>query len=183
MPYLQTVQRVTRAVHDTFEEIYPWFGKPNEVLRYRPSDGGWSIEEILEHITLTSHFLLIVAHNGCTKAIKRAQTQRIEDTESDLARLGAIGQKGSFSWIRPEHMEPKGKTASEVLVTMRTQQQHCETILQKLSNGEGSLFKVNMSVNKLGRIDLYEWIYFIAQHAKRHVTQMEENLSEWQQKS
>jgi len=30
-----------------------------------------------------------------------------------------------------------------------------------------------------GRIDLYQWIYFIAQHASRHVTQMEENLAEW----
>jgi hypothetical protein len=37
-----------------------------------------------------------------------------------------------------------------------------------------------MSVNELGRIDLYQWIYFIAQHATRHVAQMKENLAEWQ---
>jgi hypothetical protein len=63
---------------------------------------------------------------------------------------------------------------------MRAQQEQCLQLLEKLNNGEGSLFKVTMSVNKLGRIDLYRWIYFIAQHAKRHIGQMQSNLDEWQ---
>jgi hypothetical protein len=29
-----------------------------------------------------------------------------------------------------------------------------------------------MSVNALGRIDLYQWLYFLAQHARRHLQQM-----------
>jgi len=77
-------------------------------------------------------------------------------------------------------MEPKGKALSEVLTTMRAQQEQCVQLLEKLKNGEGSLFKVTMSVNKLGRIDLYQWICFIAQHAKRHIGQMQSNLDEWQ---
>jgi hypothetical protein len=77
-------------------------------------------------------------------------------------------------------MEPKGNALSEVLTTMRAQQEQCLQLLEKLNNGEGSLFKVTMSVNKLGRIDLYQWIYFIAQHAKRHIGQMQSNLDEWQ---
>jgi hypothetical protein len=31
-----------------------------------------------------------------------------------------------------------------------------------------------MSVNDLGKIDLYQWLYFLAQHARRHVQQMQE---------
>ena len=182
MPYARTTERVSKAIQETFDQIYPWFSQPQEVLSYKPSDGGWSIAEILEHITLTSHFLLIVATNGCSKALKRAITQNIEDSESDLDRLAAIGQKGTFPWIRPEHMEPKGASLPDVLAKMRTQQRQCLEILEKLKRGEGSLFRVRMSVNGLGRIDLYQWIYFIAQHAKRHVAQMEENLGEWRQK-
>jgi hypothetical protein len=183
MPYSQTVTRVTQAISDTFDQIYPWFGQPADVLRFKPADGGWSIAEILEHITLTTHFLLIVATNGCTKAVKRALTQTIEDSESDLAKLQSISQKDSFPWIRPEHMEPKGEPASEVLATMQIQQHQCVELLEKLQNGEGSLFRVRMSVNALGRIDLYQWIYFIAQHARRHVAQMEENLAEWRREN
>jgi hypothetical protein len=183
MPYAQTIRQVTQAVVESFDTIYPWFEQPAEVQNYKPMDGGWSIAEILEHITLTTHFLLIVANNGCAKAVKRALTQGIPDSESDLAKLAPIGRTGSFTWIRPEHMEPKGsKSASEILRTMRLQQQQCLELLEKLGHGEGSLFKVRMSVNELGRIDVYQWIYFIAQHAKRHVQQMAENLQELQKK-
>lgn len=108
-----------------------------------------------------------------------AQRQAVDDLESDLERLRAVGQKGSFRWIRSLHMERKGTGLAEVLATMIAQEARCADLLGKLTNGEGSLFKINMSVNGIGRIDPYRWIYFIAQHASRHVTQMEENLAEW----
>ena len=182
MPYTETVQTVSNAIKDTFTEIYPWFQQSPEVLNYRPKDHGWTIAEILEHITLTSHFLLIVASNGCVKALKRAQSQSIKDSESELATLAVIGERGTFPWIRPEHMEPQGKLLSEVLATMRSQHEQCLGLLTKLKNGEGSLFQAGMSVNHLGRIDLYQWIYFIAQHAKRHIGQMKENLEEFRER-
>src|SRR6267154_2184938 len=180
MPYTKTVLEVRDSIIDTFREIYPWFEQSADALGYRPADKGWTIAEILEHITLTSHFLLIVATNGCAKALKRAQSHAIDDSESDLTKLAVIGTRGTFAWIRPEHMEPNGKALSEVLTTMRSQQEQCVQRLEKLKNGEGSLFKVTMSVNQLGRIDLYQWIHFIAQHVKRHIGQMQDNLDEWQ---
>lgn len=179
MPYADTVLKVRNAINDTFAEVYTWFNEKPDVLNYRPIDHGWTITEILEHITLTSHFLLIVASKGCEKALKRAQAQNIQGSESDLSKLEAIGERGTFSWIRPEHMEPKGMALSDVLVTMRSQQEQCNQLLDKLKNGEGSFFRVKMSVNQLGRIDLYQWIYFIAQHAKRHIGQMQENMEEY----
>jgi len=47
-------------------------------------------------------------------------------------------------------MEPKGAKLSEVLATMKAQEARCADLLGKLTNGEGSLFKVNMSVNGIG---------------------------------
>jgi hypothetical protein len=179
VPYTETVRKVSRTVDDAFTAIYPWFRQAPEVLNYRPKDQGWTIAEILEHITLTSHFLLIVASNGCAKALKRAQSQSIKDSESDLSKLAVIADRGKFPWIRPEHMEPQGKVLSEILIVMRSQHEQCLGLLKKLKNGEGSLFQAGMSVNHLGRIDLYQWIYFIAQHAKRHIGQMNENLEEF----
>ena len=129
MHYSETVKQVNQAISQTFAEIYPWFQQPPEILSFKPADGGWSIEEILEHITLTTHFLLIVASRGSRKAVKRALTQTIEIGKSDLDKLVAIGQKGSFRWIRPEHMEPKGKPTAEILATMHMQQKQCEDVL------------------------------------------------------
>jgi hypothetical protein len=94
--------------------------------------------------------------------------------------FGPLGEKGSFPGIRPEHMESKGRAIWEVLDTMKLQEKQCAELLQRLKNGQGSWFKARISVNALGRIDLYQWIYFIAQPARRHPAQMQENLAELQ---
>ena len=36
----------------------------------------------------------------------------LSEGESDLGRLEVIGQRGSFGWVRPEHMEPTGVPSS-----------------------------------------------------------------------
>ena len=47
-----------------------------------------------------------------------------------------------------------------------------------MPNGEGVLYQTTMSVNNLGKIDVYEYIYFLARHAQRHLEQMERNERE-----
>ena len=183
MPYNETIRQVVQALTDTFDEVCKWSEQPSDARVYRPLDRGWSIDEILEHISLTTHFLVIVARNGTEKALRRATKQKIEGTESDLTKLLPIGQRGSFLWIRPEHMEPQGgKQIREILAVLRQQQNESLGLLEKLKNGEGSLFLARMSVNESGHIDLYQWLYFIAQHAQRHIGQMEENLEEWRKR-
>jgi hypothetical protein len=80
-------------------------------------------------------------------------------------------------------MVPVGKPVAEVLKLMHEQEQECLDILSRIPHGEGSLYKVRMSVNDTGRIDLYQWLYFVAQHARRHIGQMNENLAEWRRKA
>jgi len=38
-----------------------------------------------------------------------------------------------------------------------------------------------MSVNGSGRLDAYQWLYFLAQHAARHIGQMQENEAKWRE--
>lgn len=65
-----------------------------------------------------------------------------------------------------------------VKTTTKNQCQQCLEHLNQMSNGEGVLLKTTMSVNNLGKIDVYEYIYFLAQHAARHIMQMEHVESE-----
>ena len=78
-PYSKTITEVRQALQTAFDEIYAWFDQPEEVRRQKPADGGWSINEILEPITLTTHFLMIIVRNGYPKAIKRASNQNVVD--------------------------------------------------------------------------------------------------------
>lgn len=177
----KTIEKVGAKLEEVFAQLYIWFNELAEIRKYRPQDNGWTINEVLEHITLTNYYLLKVLNHSYPKAIKRATnkvTALIE--ESDLEILEAVGQIDSFTWTRPQHMEPKGeKPLSEILLLMKEQELKCMEILRKLKNGEGSFCKITMSVNSYGKIDLYQWLYFLALHSQRHLQQILGNKLEF----
>ncbi len=178
------ISEIKRFLSVTFAEIGIWFDKNEDVRAYKPKNNGWTINQILEHIGLTSHFLLILIDKGTQKALNNALKMDLEDAlknyEFHKEKLEEIGKHLSFEWIRPEHMEPKGeKTLLEVKEQLFNQLNQCLEALQKLKNGEGILYKTTMTVNNLGKINVYEYIYFLAQHAQRHITQMKNNEIEF----
>jgi len=85
MPYTRTILTVRESINNTFREVYPWFDQSPDALGYKPADNGWTIAEILEHITLTSHFLLIVATNGCSVLVRRVGLPGALGKSSQLA--------------------------------------------------------------------------------------------------
>jgi hypothetical protein len=178
------ITEVRNTLVDTFSAIDTWFDKDNNLRAYRPSNGGWTVDEILEHIGLTNHYLLILIEKGTSKALSNTQQADISAELANHAfpheKLAEIGQHKSFSWIRPAHMEPTGtKPLAEVRQQLKAQVRQCFTILDKLNNGVGLLYKTTMSVNGLGKLNVYEYIYFLAQHGKRHIMQMEKNALEF----
>ena len=76
-------------------------------------------------------------------------------------------------------MEPKGQLGLDEIRSLITQQYlQCLQYLELMKNGEGLLYKTTMTVNALGKINVYEYIYFLSLHAQRHITQMKKNESE-----
>jgi len=55
-----TVVHVRLAVSDAFDRVDAWFDTPRDVRLYRPADSGWTVDEVLEHIGLTAHYLLVI---------------------------------------------------------------------------------------------------------------------------
>jgi len=179
--YIQEIQKHLIATHQATIE---WFQESKEIKAYKPADKGWSISEILEHIALTSHFLLILIDKGADKAIRNINEESISDLlakeELNLDKINRIGLHKSFDWIRPEHMEPSGeKKEFEIIDELVTQLNRCLNHLDKLKRGEGLRYKTTMTVDGLGKINVYEYILFLSKHAERHLAQMEENKTEY----
>lgn len=174
MSHSPTVAAVRQSVIDTFRDVDAWFERPAGERAFRPGSGGWTIDEILEHIALANHFLMITWRKAVDTALRRAADgEPIPEGESDLARLHPIGERGTFRWVHPQHMEPRGATpGDEVRAQLHRQADECLALLDRLRQGEGAMVRLHMSVNALGRIDLYEWLYFLTQHARRHVRHM-----------
>ena len=64
------IQKIKIHLINTHSEILNWFNEDEKLKKYQPNHKGWTINEILEHIALTSHFLLIFVDKGTNKAIK-----------------------------------------------------------------------------------------------------------------
>ncbi|MGI4872477.1 MAG: DinB family protein [Janthinobacterium lividum] len=176
---------IRAALLDAFGRVDAWFDQPDALQAYLPVDQGWTVAEVLDHIGLTNHFLLILIEKGAAKAL--ANTRGL-DLATELAgyqfqpeRLDTIGVLHAFAWVRPEHMEPR--TAPRPLPVVR-QQLHAQlaqslACLDRLPNGEGVRYQTTMTVNGLGKLNVYEYLYFLAQHARRHLTQMQDNAVEF----
>jgi len=182
--YLQAIQ-----IHliETHRNVIEWFNENDEVKSYKPNDGGWSISEILEHIALTSHFLLVLIDKGSKKALKNINELSIDELlkseKLNLEKIDRIGIHKSFDWIRPEHMEPTGeKEDQEIIDQLISQMTRCLNQLETLKNGEGLRYKTTMTVDGLGKINVYEYIQFLSKHAERHIYQMQENKNELSEK-
>jgi hypothetical protein len=106
--------------------------------------------------------------------------EEFENYDWDMERFNKIGVLRSFPWTRPEHMEPTGgKTELEIRSILINQLRRCLNHLDSLKDGKGVLYKTTMSVGDLGKINVYEYIYFLSKHAERHIGQMKENRREY----
>lgn len=67
-PFTTTIATVRGSILDSFAGLDAWFDKPPEVLNFRPNPDVWNGVEILEHVTLTNHFLMLVIRKSTEKA-------------------------------------------------------------------------------------------------------------------
>ena len=109
------INKIKNDLVYTFDDVFKWFKSDCKQLDYSPEKGGWSIRLILEHISITNHYLLILIRKGTLKTLEKAKhtdyTTLVEDYDLDWNRMKAIGETNSFEWNRPEHMKPLGNVS------------------------------------------------------------------------
>ena len=114
----QLIHEIREVLTAQFQATDAWFDAPEPVRSFRPARGSWSVDEILEHITLTNHFLLILIRKGGQKSLQLLDKFDLEVGAQDYVfhreKLEDVGTLGSFVWVRPGHMEPLGAPQAAV---------------------------------------------------------------------
>ncbi|AZB08683.1 DinB family protein [Chryseobacterium sp. G0162] len=72
MDIFRYIQEIRNHLSLSFNEVDGWFDKDGTTLNYQPSNGGWSVQQILEHIYLTNFYLLILIEKGSKKAMRNS---------------------------------------------------------------------------------------------------------------
>lgn len=167
------------------DQVTPWFHCDGACATWLPPHGGWSIAEILRHIALTSHYLLLLIDKGTRKSLKAKANGAALAVSSDYElvpdALAAAGVFQAFPWHRPAHMDPRlHSLPGEVTETILQQLQRCEEAVVALEGGWGFHSKTMMTVNGIGKLDVYQYIVFLCRHIRRHCAQMAQNKVDWE---
>lgn len=178
-----TISKIRQELIGAVAQLDSWFDKPEETLT-APTANGWTVAEVLEHVMLTNHFLLLLIEKGSTKCLKRAKDTNLQEVIKDYcfdySGLDAISDPEAFTWENPAHMTPTGcKPLPEIRSELRDQLYRCLCLLDDLRNGEGVLVKTQMTVHNLGKLDIYQYLYFLVMHIRRHLRSLalrQENL-------
>ncbi len=146
---------------------------PPERWTERPAPDRWSIVELFEHLYKVEHSCARAIAKGVAEA--RAAGHPAETSaESVLGALNAFGLRDRTRKLQvPERVAPVGgwspQEAREKLAASRAELHEAIRAADGLALGT-----VHQTHARLGEIDLYQWILFIAEHEARHIQQAAE---------
>lgn len=177
MNIVTIIKTLREEIDNTFRRLNNWMQEEEQLKFFKVNDECWSISQVLEHISLTNHYLLILIQKSAKKAFRKSTQVNLEKEldQYDFYNpdLELIGKADAFRWESPVHMVPEGRSSDDVTRKLHSQNEQLLDILHQLKNGEGILHKTVMSVYQLGKLDVYQYIHFLVLHAKRHIEQME----------
>jgi hypothetical protein len=162
-------------VEDAFQELDSALDAASPRIPDRaPSVSPWSALDVGEHVTLANHFLLMLAEKCARKSARKLARGSNPDREgAGLDRLESLASR-EFRWDAPEHMLPTGRTSLDaVRAKLSEQRDQALSLLDMLPAGEGRHHSIRMLiVGPDARLDLYEFLAFIALHVERHAAQV-----------
>ncbi|MCU0848030.1 MAG: DinB family protein [Spirochaetes bacterium] len=168
---------IRKSLEETFDEILGLFSLPADKRSAVGKNGDWTINETLEHVSLVNRYLIMTLRRQFSKAVKMPTDQCGPVGAISLAPVKKISDSAAFTWESPRHMLPTGRApVDETRNELSGQKAECLRMLEGMKNGEGFRRRITMSVGGMGKIDLYQWIYFIAMHMEWHLSGLRQDI-------
>lgn len=134
----------------------------------------WTPLQVLEHISLTSEYLLIIIDKLYYKVLK--QNVLYKDKFDYAPRIKIIRDTihGHKKWENPKHHYPdRNYSLIQIKERFQSQEEKLIEIIEKLRFHEKRNYLRTMSNLEI-KLDCYEWIYFLICHANRHMFILQE---------
>jgi hypothetical protein len=164
----------------TFNRMLDVFAVREDVLYYQPSNDGWSMYQVLEHVMLANHFLLRIVNKQAERAIQLAGMVNKRNTQSyalDRNKLIRMELTGSYIWVPQRYTEPNGDMPLlQIKMTLHDQLSESLALLN-----DSKVLEAIERTYVAGKIDALHYLYFMVQHMQRHLGQVERLKQEFSQ--
>jgi uncharacterized damage-inducible protein DinB len=158
------------------ELLQSFAGVPADRLGRKPSDGAWSVAEILEHLGMVESGIARLITKRAGKA-REAGLGEEKSTDSVLASFDQHRSKlDAMKMQSPTPVQPRADAdLTEALEGLKTSR---ESLRAAAIAADGlSLGEIKHTHPLLGELDLYQWLIFLGQHEGRHKRQIERTLN------
>jgi hypothetical protein len=146
---------------------------PADSWQARPSDDQWTVSEILEHLYRVDRSVAAVLSKRIAKAREAGHPAETETSSVlgtlDQFRVSEVVRK----LVAPEPVIPTENADRETVERLLSESR--AALNAAIASGDGlALGSIKHTHLRLGELDLYQWMLFVAGHEKRHTAQLRE---------
>jgi uncharacterized damage-inducible protein DinB len=176
----RAVATIRTELTSAFNRMLDVFAVREDVLYYQPSNGGWSMYQVLEHVMLANHFLLRIVNKQAERAMQLAGMVNKRNTMNyalDRNKLKRMELTGSYIWVPQQYTEPAGDMPLlQIKMTLHDQLSESLALLK-----DNKALEAIEATYVAGKIDALHYLYFLVQHMQRHLGQVERLKQEFSQ--
>jgi len=165
--------RIRDALGETIKGI------DSEELKAHPDGEKWSIEQIVEHVSIVEESVTRI----CRKLLTTAQEGDLKASGEILISDGFRGYVGNIDDVKleaPERVWPKGELSVQAAQMKMTENRTVfETLLPLFKEFDGTSPKFPHPY--FGPLSAQEWLILSGEHARRHTKQIEKLIEKVRQ--
>jgi hypothetical protein len=145
---------------------------PAERWQTRPAADRWSVSEIVEHLHRGERGAAAVLAKRIAKVRAEGEHPAETDTSSVLGTLDQFRvSQLDRRLVAPELVAPAENPDRETVERLLAESR--AALLSAIESGDGlALGEIKHTHLRFGELDLYQWILFVAEHEKRHISQL-----------
>lgn len=168
-----TVREIAEYIGGTRRELLSAVeGLSEAQLNFRPAEDRWSAGQLLHHVALTERRIgrkiALLAEIAQQQGVDPPSWERL-----DLSFFGEIRRRaeGKRFQAPPEVAPPHGTPLAEVLAALAGARQALLESLPLMEAHDMSQFFIPHPV--FGEFNVYQWLFFMGAHERRHREQIE----------
>ena len=165
-------------VEDQRKELLQSFaGVPSELLCQRASADGWSVSEILDHLSIVEAGIARLIAKRAARA-RDAGLGEETSTESVLASFDPYRARLDATTVMQAPTTVLPRANVDIKEAIKGLESSREALRVAVLGASGlSLGEIKHTHPLLGELDLYQWLIFVGQHEGRHTKQIERTLN------
>jgi uncharacterized damage-inducible protein DinB len=138
-------------------------------LKFKPSDGGWSVEECLKHIAITEQMLWSMLDGNLKQPPTPDKRGEVKITDEDIVKKV---EDRSTKVKTMDPAKPENTPYASAAVALAAFKDSREKLIDYTKSTDADLRNHIVTGLPFGAIDGYQFILFISAHSNRHMQQI-----------